>query len=109
MLDDYGVCSGLQLNKSKLEAIYLCPPSTNFVTNFDVGTSKLRINPRILKEESKFMEMETLNYFRSFPKEIIKSANTLIYDFLWKGKDKVKRRAFINNIENGGLKMLHLE
>ena len=39
MLDDYGVCSGLQLNKSKLEAIYLGPPSTKFVTNFHVGTS----------------------------------------------------------------------
>ena len=45
----------------------------------------------------------------SFPKEIIKSANTIIYDFIWKGKDKVKRRALINNIENGGLKTLHLE
>ena len=26
-----------------------------------------------------------------------------------RGKDKVKRRTLINNIENGGLKMLHLE
>ena len=41
--------------------------------------------------------------------EIIKSANKIIYDFIWKGKDKVKRRALINNIENGGLKMIHLE
>ena len=42
--------------------------------------------------------------------EIIKSANKkIIFDFIWKGKDKVKRRALINNIENGGLNMIHFE
>ena len=41
--------------------------------------------------------------------EVIKSANKIIFDFIWKGKDKVKRRALINNIENGGLNMIHLE
>ena len=41
--------------------------------------------------------------------EIIKSANKIIFDFIWKGKDKVKRRALINNIESGGLNMIHLE
>ena len=43
--------------------------------------------------------------------EISKSANKIIFDFIWKGKDKVKRRALIkiNNIENGGLNMIHLE
>ena len=38
-------------------------------------------------------------------KYIIKSSNKII----WKGKDKVNRRALINNIENGGLKMIQLE
>ena len=40
--------------------------------------------------------------------EIIKSTNKIIFDFIWRGKDKVKRRALINNIENGGLNMIHL-
>ncbi|KAL9978010.1 hypothetical protein ACROYT_G015484 [Oculina patagonica] len=44
-----------------------------------------------------------------FPKDVIKRANMIIYEFIWKGKDKVKRRALINNIENGGLRMIHLE
>ena len=38
-------------------------------------------------------------------KEFIKKINTLLYSFVWKGKDKVKRRAVINPIDKGGLKM----
>ena len=37
-------------------------------------------------------------------KEFIKKINTLLYSFVWKGKDKVKRTAFINPIDKGGLK-----
>ena len=44
-----------------------------------------------------------------FDKEFLKNWNTIIYDFIWKGKDKVKRSAIINDIENGGLKAPHLE
>ena len=42
----------------------------------------------------------------SVNKEIITEANKLISDFIWKGKDKVKRLALIivNEIEDGGLK-----
>ena len=39
----------------------------------------------------------------------MKNSNTIIYDFIWKGKDKVKRSVIINDIENGGLKASHLE
>ena len=42
-------------------------------------------------------------------KEFIKKINTLLYSFVWKGKDKVKRTAFINPIEKGGLKMPNIE
>ena len=42
-------------------------------------------------------------------KEFIKKINTLLYSFVWKGKDKVKRTAFINPIEKGGLKMSNIE
>ena len=41
--------------------------------------------------------------------EFIKKINTLLYSFVWKGKDKVKRRAFINPIDKGGLKMPNIE
>ena len=38
-------------------------------------------------------------------KEFIKKINTLLFSFVWKGKDKVKRALLINQIEKGGLKM----
>jgi len=41
--------------------------------------------------------------------ELIKEVNKELYSFIWKGKDKVKRSALINGIEDGGLKMLDLE
>ena len=45
----------------------------------------------------------------SLNKEIISEANKLIFDFIWKGKDKVKRLTLINDIEDGGLTAPHLE
>ena len=42
-------------------------------------------------------------------KEFVKKINTLLYSFVWKGKDKVKRTAFINPIAKGGLKMPNIE
>ena len=42
-------------------------------------------------------------------KEFIKKINTLLYSFVWNRKDKVKRTAFINPIEKGGLKMPNIE
>ena len=35
--------------------------------------------------------------------------NKIIFDFIWKGKDKVKRSALISDIEDGGLKAPHLD
>ena len=42
-------------------------------------------------------------------KEFIKKINTLLYSFVWRGKDKIKRTAFINPIDKGGLKMPNIE
>ena len=42
-------------------------------------------------------------------KELIKEANSIIYGFIWNGKDKVKRHALISDIKNGGLRMLGIE
>ena len=42
--------------------------------------------------------------------DFIKEINSLIYSFIWKGNDKIKRAALINDIENGGLRaQLHGE
>jgi len=40
-------------------------------------------------------------------KEFIKEVTSVLYSFIWNGKDKVKHRALISDIEMGGLKMLN--
>ena len=148
LLKDFGVCSGLKLNKSKLEACYLGTSSTtdfninvdikdcieilgiffsynrkeaaklNFVSILDSLKKKLNLwkwrNLTVLGRVQivkTFAISKFLYRASQLPlcNEIIKSANKIIYDFIWKGKDKVKRRALINKIENGGLKMIPLE
>jgi len=41
--------------------------------------------------------------------DLIKEINSLIYRFIWKGNDKIKRAALIDDIEDGGLKMLDIQ
>ena len=41
--------------------------------------------------------------------DLIKDVNKLLYGFIWKGNVKIKRTALINDIENGGLKMLDVQ
>ena len=43
------------------------------------------------------------------PQTIIKEVNQLIFNFLWKGKDKVTRLSTINIYGEGGLKMMDLD
>ena len=40
---------------------------------------------------------------------IVNEVNKIIFEFIWKGKDKVKRLALIGDIEDGGLKAPHLD
>ena len=42
-------------------------------------------------------------------KDFVKQANKIIFDFIWKGKDKVKRSTLVSEIEDGGLRAPHLE
>ena len=42
-------------------------------------------------------------------KEFVNEVNKIIFDFIWKGEDKVKHRVLIGDIEDGGLKALHLD
>ena len=42
-------------------------------------------------------------------KDFVKQANKIIFDYIWKGKDKVKRTTLVSDIEDAGLKAPHLE
>ena len=41
--------------------------------------------------------------------DLVQEINKLIYRFIWMGIDKIKRCALINDIEDGGLKMLDIQ
>ena len=43
------------------------------------------------------------------PRNIIVKVNKILYTFLWKSNEKVKRDKMIQNMENGGLKMIDIE
>ena len=43
------------------------------------------------------------------PNEVLKQLNQLLFKFLWKGTDKVRRASVINEYREGGLKMIDLE
>ena len=45
----------------------------------------------------------------SISEDLIKDVNKLLYNFIWNGNDKIKRTALINDIENGGLRMLDIQ
>ena len=42
-------------------------------------------------------------------KESVNEVNQIIFDFIWKGEDKVKHRVLIGDTEDGGLKAPHLD
>ena len=44
----------------------------------------------------------------SVPEDHVKEINNLIYHIIWKGNDKIKWSALINDINAGGLKMLDI-
>ena len=45
----------------------------------------------------------------SVSEDRIKDVNKLLYSFIWKGNDRIKRTVLINDIENGGQKMLDIQ
>ena len=149
LLNTYGECSGLKLNKDKKEAYWLGSSYRNhevldinkvnepikilgiFFTydqlkskelNFDSTLKSIRKSLscwqwrnltligkiQLVKTFAmpKFMYQASLI---SFDKDIIKSINSVIFNFVWRGKDKIKRLALISEYEDGGLKMPHPE
>ena len=45
----------------------------------------------------------------SLTKDVIKLVDSIIYSFIWKGKDKIKRLALISDYKSGGLRMPHIQ
>lgn len=45
----------------------------------------------------------------TFNKEFLKELNTVLFNVLWKGKDKIKRLGLIREYSYSVLKMPHLE
>ena len=45
----------------------------------------------------------------SLDKNMSKTINSIMFKFLWKGKDKIKRLALISDYKDGGLRMPHIE
>ena len=43
------------------------------------------------------------------PKEFVKELNQILFNFLWKGPDKVTRVSVINEYDKGGLKMTDVD
>ena len=43
------------------------------------------------------------------PNKLIQELNKILFKFLWKGTDKVKRVSVIKEYEKGGLRMIDLE
>jgi hypothetical protein len=54
--------------------------------------------------------VQILTVLTSPPVQVMKEIQDIFYKFLWNGKpDKIKRNVIINNYEEGGLKLLHIE
>ena len=55
------------------------------------------------------LKADIYSKYVSVPEKVIKEANRIMFKFLWKGQDRVARKAMINNFENGGLNVLDFE
>ena len=42
-------------------------------------------------------------------KKVMKELNSIIFRFIWKGRDKIKRLALMSDYKNGGLRMPHIK
>ncbi|KAL9983207.1 hypothetical protein ACROYT_G005346 [Oculina patagonica] len=90
-LDDFSKISGLRLNDSKTEALWI---------GSETGQEKIYVPGKDLKWPKAPLHSNH---------HAIKEINDLFYHFLWNGKgDKIKRKIMINDPGNGGLKMIDL-
>ena len=45
----------------------------------------------------------------AFSKDLVVEVNSVLYGFIWNGKDEVKRQALISDRTKGGLEMLDIQ
>ena len=148
LLDQFEKCSGLKVNYTKTEAMWIGSSRNNTETPLALKWCKtvkaLGVHFSYNNEESvqknfydklrgiksqirlwswtglslfgkvtiiKSLLLPKVLYISSIlpsPLEFIKAFQTIIYNFLWKGPDKIARTAVINDFEFGGLKVTDL-
>ena len=149
LLDRFRSCSGLKVNYTKTEAMWIGSLRESSATPLGITWRKsvkalgicFSYNPNIhsqvnfydklkdIRTQTRLWSCRGLSLYgkitiiKSFllpkmlyifsvlptPEAFIKQLNTIIYNFLWNGPDKMARLAVINNIEYGGLKLADLE
>ena len=92
-----------------------CNVRSRMKTKFESILKSIRdISLKYVEVERAYITSLSLKFCRSkaaliaVTEDLIKEINSLIYRFIWKGNDKIKRSALINDIEDGGLKMLDI-
>ena len=133
LVNDFRGCSGLKINFNKSEIMKKIKKTIKILyltynchlkqkLNFDEIINSIKAKLKMWKWRDltiigriqivktfivpAFLYRASLTYLN---KEIIDTVNKIIFDFMWKGKPKVKRLALIRNYEDGGLKAPHLE
>ena len=88
-----------------LHLTFACSKTLLALTSL-ILTLSHRTHYKIPQNREKFMYKASII---SISDDLIKDVNKLLYGFIWRGNDKIKRTALINDIENGGLKMLDIQ
>ena len=148
LLDRFEKCSGLKVNYTKTEAMWIGSSRNNTVTplalkwrktvkalgvhfsynNEESMQKNFYDKLRGIKSQIRLWSWRGLSLFGKVtiiktlllpkvlyvstilppPSEFLKAFQTIIYNFLWKGPDKIARTATINDYEYGGLKLTDL-
>ena len=136
MVDSFSLHSGLKLNFEKTEVLFLgndqestMETVISLARNRNITAKKAikilgvhftydqtlwrKLNfdetLKTIKERLNCWNWRNLTVLVCSHKEIVKEVNKIIFNFIWKGKDKVKRSALISDVENGGLRAPYLE
>ena len=118
LIKDYGTCSGLKVNHEKSEVLLVCNRAyeveETHLNNIKIKRSvKNRGKHFIYNIREKSIQIVKTPYYPYLLishklDKFVKEASKIIFDFIWKGKDKNKRSALISDIEDGGLKASYL-
>jgi len=79
------------------------------LANFVLTQDWFQLSTNSTKSETSIMVLIPVRCKASLSFEAhIKEINTIMHNFLWNGKDKIKRLTVIGDYKDGGLKMPHL-